>query len=50
MTPTTAPSGTVLDFNPTVGMRLDGAPPDDPGTEPWRAILVFAPVDTACTR
>ena len=43
MTPTTAPSSSVLDFNPTVGMRLDGAPPDDPETEPWRVILVFAP-------
>ena len=33
----------VLDFNPRVGMRLDGAPPEDPETEPWRVILFFAP-------
>jgi mannose-6-phosphate isomerase-like protein (cupin superfamily) len=32
----------VIDFNPTVGMEIDGAPPEDPDTEPWRVISVFA--------
>lgn len=32
-----------LDFNPTVGMIIDGAPPSDPSTEPWEVEAVFAP-------
>lgn len=33
----------VLDFNPTVGMVVEGAPPADPETEPWRVTMTFAP-------
>ena len=33
----------VLDFNPVVGMLVDGAPPDDPETDPWRVTMIFAP-------
>ena len=32
-----------LDFNPTVGMVVEGPPPDDPETEPWQVTMVFAP-------
>jgi mannose-6-phosphate isomerase-like protein (cupin superfamily) len=38
-----APPKAVLDFNPTVGMLVEGAAPDDPETDPWRVIMVFAP-------
>jgi mannose-6-phosphate isomerase-like protein (cupin superfamily) len=40
---TAAVSEPVLDFNPVVGMLVDGAPPDDPETEAWRVTMVFAP-------
>ncbi len=40
---TTAPHGAVLDFNPTVGMVIEGAPPNDPETEPWQVTMTFAP-------
>jgi hypothetical protein len=29
-----AATGPVLDFNPAVGMVIDGAPPEDPDTDP----------------
>lgn len=32
----------VLDFNPLVGMVVDGAPPEDPETDPWRVTMIFA--------
>ncbi len=32
-----------IDFNPTIGMVLDGPPPSDPETEPWRVIMAIAP-------
>ncbi len=38
-----APPKAVLDFNPTVGMLVEGAAPDHPETDPWRVIMVFAP-------
>jgi len=40
---TAAPPKAVLDFNPTVGMLVEGVPPEDPETDPWRVIMVFAP-------
>ena len=41
---TTAPTTTaLLDFNPAVGMVVEGAPPNDPDTDPWRVTMVFAP-------
>jgi mannose-6-phosphate isomerase-like protein (cupin superfamily) len=40
---TTAPSDAVLDFNPTVGMVVEGPPPDDPEMDPWQVTMVFAP-------
>src|SRR5690242_509561 len=41
---TTAPAATdLLDFNPTVGMLVEGAPPEDPDTDPWRVTIVFEP-------
>jgi mannose-6-phosphate isomerase-like protein (cupin superfamily) len=41
---TTAASTTaLLDFNPTVGMVVEGAPPADPDTDPWRVTMAFAP-------
>ena len=40
---TAVSSGAVLDFNPTVGMVVEGAPPDDPETKPWQVTMVFAP-------
>lgn len=36
-------AGPVLDFNPVVGMVVDGAPPEDPETDPWRVTMIFAP-------
>jgi mannose-6-phosphate isomerase-like protein (cupin superfamily) len=33
----------VLDFNPTVGMLVEGSPPDEPETDPWRVTMVFGP-------
>jgi mannose-6-phosphate isomerase-like protein (cupin superfamily) len=38
-----AATGPVLDFNPAVGMIVDGAPPEDPDTDPWRVTMIFAP-------
>jgi hypothetical protein len=40
---TAAPSDAVLDFNPTVGMLVEGPLPDDPETDPWHVTMVFAP-------
>ena len=40
---TAAATKALLDFNPTVGMVVEGAPPDDPDTDPWRVTMVFAP-------
>src|SRR5690348_12328006 len=44
---TTMTTGTatnaLLDFNPTIGMVVEGAPPDDPNTDPWRVTISFAP-------
>jgi len=41
---TIAPASTqVLDFNPVVGMLVDGAPPEHPETDPWRVTMIFAP-------
>ena len=40
---TTAAHGAVLDFNPTVGMIIEGAPPAHPETEPWQVTMTFAP-------
>jgi mannose-6-phosphate isomerase-like protein (cupin superfamily) len=40
---TTAQHGAVLDFNPTVGMVVEGSPPADPATDPWRVTMTFAP-------
>jgi mannose-6-phosphate isomerase-like protein (cupin superfamily) len=39
----TAPSTARLDFNPTVGMVVEGAPPDDPERDPWQVTMVLAP-------
>ena len=39
---TTAKPTTVRDFNPTVGMIIDGAPPEQPETQPWAVECVFA--------
>jgi len=36
-------SGAVLDFYPTVGMRIEGDAPDAPETEPWRVTMIAAP-------
>jgi hypothetical protein len=33
----------VLDFNPQVGMRIEGDAPAQPETEPWRVIVELAP-------
>jgi mannose-6-phosphate isomerase-like protein (cupin superfamily) len=33
----------LLDFNPTVGMVVDGPPPRDPDSDPWRVTMIFAP-------
>lgn len=41
MTTTTQPTP-VLDFNPTVGMIIDGAPPERPEIQPWAVECVFA--------
>lgn len=38
-----APSNALLDFNPTVGMVVEGPTPDDPETEPWQATMGFGP-------
>jgi mannose-6-phosphate isomerase-like protein (cupin superfamily) len=40
---TAAATNVLLDFNPTVGMTVEGAPPDNPDTDPWRVTMVFAP-------
>jgi hypothetical protein len=32
----TAQADAVLDFNPTVAMVIEGPPPEDPETEPYR--------------
>ena len=37
-----AASGTVLDFNPVVGMVVHGAPPEDPETDAWRVTMILA--------
>ena len=39
----TASTDSVMDFNPTVGMLIEGAAPEDPETEPWRVAMIFAP-------
>jgi mannose-6-phosphate isomerase-like protein (cupin superfamily) len=40
---TTAATKAQLDFNPTVGMVIEGAPPDHPSTDPWHVTMVCAP-------
>jgi mannose-6-phosphate isomerase-like protein (cupin superfamily) len=40
---TAATTKAVLDFNPTVGMVVEGPPPDDPERDPWRVTMAFAP-------
>src|SRR3954469_17742072 len=41
--PVTTMTTARLDFNPTVGVLIEGSHPDDPETEPWRVTMVFAP-------
>jgi mannose-6-phosphate isomerase-like protein (cupin superfamily) len=38
-----APPQAILDFNPTVGMLIEGTAPADPENDPWRVIMVLAP-------
>ena len=38
-----AASTQVLDFNPVVGMLVEGAPPENPESDPWRVTMTFAP-------
>lgn len=33
----------MLDFNPIVEMTIEGAPPEDPETEPWHVSMTLAP-------
>jgi mannose-6-phosphate isomerase-like protein (cupin superfamily) len=40
---TTAPTQAVLDFNPIVGMVVDGPPPRDLDADPWEVTMTFAP-------
>jgi mannose-6-phosphate isomerase-like protein (cupin superfamily) len=40
---TDAPVGSTLDFNPTVGMIIEGAAPDDPDDSPWQVTMALAP-------
>jgi mannose-6-phosphate isomerase-like protein (cupin superfamily) len=40
---TAAPTNALLDFNPTVGMVVEGTPPNDPDRNPWRVTMAFAP-------
>jgi mannose-6-phosphate isomerase-like protein (cupin superfamily) len=40
---TAAATTALLDFNPTVGMVIEGAPPDDPKRDPWCVTMVLAP-------
>lgn len=38
-----APTTTPMDFNPTVGMVVEGAPPDDPDNDAWHVTMALAP-------
>jgi len=40
---TDAPVASMLDFNPTVGMVIEGAEPEDPDNEPWHVTMALAP-------
>jgi mannose-6-phosphate isomerase-like protein (cupin superfamily) len=40
---TTLPTISVLDFNPLVGMVIEGTPPKDPEREPWQVTVTLAP-------
>jgi mannose-6-phosphate isomerase-like protein (cupin superfamily) len=40
---TAAATKALLDFNPAVGMVVEGAPPDDPSTDPWHVTMLFGP-------
>jgi len=33
----------MLDFNPTVGMVIEGAAPEDPDNDPWHVTMALAP-------
>jgi hypothetical protein len=40
---TDALPASTLNFNPTVGMTIEGAAPDDPDHDPWHLTLALAP-------